>query len=130
MVPSSKVTNSDDLAACVLPCCWRTEADILAGFEKEKWELEVCEFHETKDPVREALESESISLREYSKSVVDAFKAVNHQTCIGSLMKTMTKSKAEELLSEAYADSMSTIAEDPDQFNLDVSFWYVMAKKL
>ena len=126
----SKKANTDELASCVLPCCWRTEADVRAGFDNKRWELEACEFHETKDPVREALERGEISSQKYGQSVVESFKAVNHQTCIGALKTTMGHTDAEALLNEAYGESVAVIAKDPKQYNLDVSFWYVLAKKI
>lgn len=125
----AKFDNAEALASCVLPCCYRTEADVRAGFNTAGWELEACEFHQTKDPVRESLEQGELSPMEYARAVIKSFKAVCHPTCIGSLSKYMPLSNAEELLAAAYQDSLQDIAADPELYNLDVSFWYVMAKK-
>ena len=35
--------SSDALASCVLPCCWRTESDVRAGFCENEWLIEACE---------------------------------------------------------------------------------------
>ena len=132
----TKVKSADDLAACVLPNCYRTEADIREGFSFKKddgspcWELEVCEFRESKDPVRESLERGEISSTEYAKTVIEAFKAVCHPTCLGSLSKTMSESQASRLLEESYTESIGLVASNAARYNLDVSFWYVLAKKL
>lgn len=125
---ASKV-SPEILASCVLPCCWRTEENVRAGFEDVGWEIEICEFHETKDPVREKFERGEITPAEYGKSVIESFAAVCHPTCVTSLVKFMPVSQVEQLLEEAYEECIETIAADPDQFNLDVSFWYIMARK-
>lgn len=125
----AKVDNAEALASCVLPCCYRTEADVRAGFNTDGWELEVCEFHQTKDPVRESLQRGELSPMEYARAVIKAFKAVVHPTCLGTLTRYMSRSSAEELLTEAYEHSLEDIAANPELYNLDVSFWYVMAKK-
>jgi hypothetical protein len=93
------------------------------------WELEACEFHESKDPVRESLEKGEISPTEYAKTVVEAFKAVCHPTCLSALSKAMPKNKAALILEESYAESVNVVALDPERYNLDVSFWYVLARK-
>lgn len=124
----SKV-SPEVLASCVLPCCWRTEADVRAGFEEDGWDLEVCEFHETKDPVREKLERGEITPRAYGKSVIESFKAVCHPTCATAMAKSLPPAEVEQLLEEAYEECIETIAADTDQFCLDVSFWYIVACK-
>lgn len=126
------VANPKDLASCVLPCCWRTEAEVRAGFDDDAWELIACEFHETKDPVRESLERGGISAGDYGNTTVEAFKAVCHPTCLGSLVRAtgMPTEKVEALLNEAYNEAAGVCAADPEQYNLDVSFWYVLARKV
>lgn len=121
--------SSEFLASCVLPCCWRTEADVRAGFGGDDWIIEACEFHETKDPVREELERGKISPSAYGKATIESFKAVCHPTFISALAKLMPQNKAEQVLEEAYEASIDSIAADPEQYNLDVSFWYVVARK-
>ena len=121
--------SSDALASCVLPCCWRTESDVRAGFCEDEWLIEACEFHETKDPVRKELETGKMNPLAYGRATIDSFKAVCHPTFIRSLVKVMPRDKAEQVLGEAYGASIETIAADPEQYNLDVSFWYVVARK-
>ncbi|CAB9504497.1 Methyltransferase FUS9 [Seminavis robusta] len=125
----SKVESPQVIAACVLPCCWRTRADVEAGFAIG-WQVEALEFHETKDPVREQLEQGGvITPTEYATAVVESFKSVGHPTYAGALAKTMPQTQVDQLLAEAYKDCIDVIAADPEQYNLDVSFWYVVAKK-
>ena len=129
---SKEEIPKETLGSCVLPCCWRTEADVRAGFLQESggWELEVCEFNETKDPVREQLERQELTPKEYGRAVIDSFAAVGHQTCVETLSsKSPSSTKVEQLLQEAYQDCVEQIGADPDKYNLDVSFWYVVAKK-
>ena len=64
------------------------------------------------------------------QQVMNSFKAVGHPTCLMSLSKSMKHEEAERLLNEAYDDAVETIASDPDQYNLDLSFYYVLAKKI
>jgi len=116
-------------APCVLPCCWRTEADVRAGFPSELWDVRACEFHQTKDPVREQFERGEMTPAEYGKSVIESFKAVCHPTCEAALSKSLDRKEVEKLLEESYFDCIDTIAADPEQYNLDVSFWYVLARK-
>lgn len=126
----SKVECPNDLASCVLPCCWRTEDDVRAGFHRNYgWEIEACEFHQTKDPVRESLEQGEIAPIEYGASVVASFKSVGHMTCVNALTKSMSSAQADEMLNMAYQEIIEIIAVDPEQYNLDVSFWYLVAKK-
>jgi SAM dependent carboxyl methyltransferase len=127
-----KFDSAKELASCILPCCCRTEEDVRAGFDNDGWELEVCEFHQTKDPVRESLERGEISCQEYGRAVVESFKAVCHPTCLSSLTKSMDMpmTKVDALLNEAYDDCVDVIAADTEQYNLDVSFWYVLARKV
>lgn len=122
------------LAPCVLPCCWRTEDNVRDGFPSHQWIIDACEFHETKDPVRESLERGTITPIKYGQSVIDSFKAVCHPTCLNSLSSNInnnnnTIDEAETLLHSAYKRSIPIIANDPQQYNLDVSFWYVLARK-
>lgn len=125
----TKVDSPNDLAACVLPNCYRTEADVRAGFT-DGWELEACEFHESKDPVRGSLERGEVSPTEYAQITIEAFKAVCHPTCLGALSRSMSKTKAVQILEESYAESLDLVAADPYRYNLDVSFWYVLARKM
>jgi hypothetical protein len=41
----------------------------------------------------------------------------------------MPKNKAALILEESYAESVNVVALDPERYNLDVSFWYVLARK-
>ena len=123
--------STDKLASCVLPVCWRTQEDVLEGFIDGQWEVEVCEFHETKDPVREEYERGEMSATEFGKATIESFRAVCHQTCLSALEKTLSSTEeAEKVLAEAYDDCVDVISSDPETYNLDVSFWYVLAKKL
>lgn len=132
-LPLSKALESrlspEAFAACVLPCCWRAEADVRAGFGEDKWDIDACEFHETKDPVREELERGELTPSDYGKATIESFKAVCHPTCLSSLAKFMPQGEAEKVLEEAYEASIKSIAADPEQCNLDVSFWYIVARK-
>jgi hypothetical protein len=124
--------HPDAAAACVLPCCWRTAADIRAGFSATEWDLQVCEFHQTKDPVRDSYERGEMTVLEYAQAVVEAFKAVCHPTCMTCLRQStnLPADQVNELLNAAYQESVQVVATDPETYNLDVSFWYVLAKKI
>ncbi|KAL7569027.1 hypothetical protein ACA910_021309 [Epithemia clementina (nom. ined.)] len=124
-----------DLAACVLPSCGRSRDEVLAGFLNHQdsgcsWDVEVCEFHETKDPAREALDRGDITPTEYAKIVTKSFRAAAHPTILGALTKLLPVTEAERLLNQAYEDCLDVIAANPELYNLDVSFWYVMAQKI
>lgn len=121
--------SKEALGACVLPCCWRTEGEVRAGFQHESWELEICSFYETKDPIREQLEHGTISSHEYGRVVIQSFRAVCHPTCVTALSKFMSDNEVHQVLETAYEECIGTIASDPEQYNLDVSFWYVLARK-
>jgi len=124
-----KIESPAKLASCILPVCWRSEKDVRDGFDSSKWKIHRCEFHETKDPVREAFERGEMSSLEYGSSVIDSFKAVGHRTCFNALSEQVGNDKANQLLDDAYEASIPVVASDPNKYNLDVSFWYILAQK-
>lgn len=134
-VLSTKVDEpSRDLATCVLPVSWRTEDEVRAGFISDNsanifGDVEMCEFHQTKDPIRTDLENGEITVDHYSKVVMDAFAAVCHLTCLNSMSKSMPRDQAAKILDASYKDCLEKIGADPGKYNLDVSFWYILAKK-
>lgn len=129
------VSHPDALAACVLPCSWRTKEEVRAGFTandddgSSEWEIETCVFHQTKDPVREELDQGKITAKEYGAAIVQSFRSVCHPTLVGVMSKYMPQSQAEEELEQAYVASIDDVAANPERLNLDVSFWYIVAKK-
>mmetsp|Transcript_37319 Transcript_37319/g.43438 ORF Transcript_37319/g.43438 Transcript_37319/m.43438 type:complete len:366 (-) Transcript_37319:456-1553(-) len=138
----SRVKRGDGLDSCVLPCWYRTDADIRAGFEQTTkldnygddngrvWDVEVCEYHETVDPIRERLLRGEITAREYGRLVIDSFRAVSNPTIVNCLSKTMDPDELDTLMEDVYEACIDPIGADPDQYNLDESFWYVLAKKI
>jgi SAM dependent carboxyl methyltransferase len=138
LLSSHVVKESPDvLASCILPVCWRTEQDVRDGFSNDDdstkddimWDVHVCEFHETKDPVRESYDRGEIAAMEYGRAVIESFKAVGHRTCLASLSNQLGDDNANQVLEDAYDDSVAIVASDPNKYNLDVSFWYVLAQK-
>ena len=91
--------------------------------------LRPVNFIKSKDPVREALERAELTPSEYARSVMESFKAVCHLTSVNSLAKGTSQQQAEQLLQDAYNDCLETIATAPEQYNLDVAFWYILATK-
>ena len=100
------IIQMEDLSSCVLPCCWRTESQVRAGFDPKQWKVHVCDFYETQDPLHRALEpppphddkdqedavknkDNQLSAMDYAMSVVQAWKAVGHATLAQALRQAV-----------------------------------------
>lgn len=101
-------------------------------FQQTVGTLRFVNFMKQKDPERERLDCGEMTPIEYGTSVIESFKAVCHPTfltCLSKSSSSMDPAEVKRVLEEAYQECIESIAADPEQYNLDVAFWYILARK-
>ena len=67
---------------------------------------------------------------EYRWLIIDSFCVVSSPMIVNYLSKSMDPDEFEILIQDVYEACIDLIGADPNNYNLDELFWYVLAKKV
>jgi len=131
LMQAGRLTEAE-LADYTLPCCWRSREDVEAPIQDKRvpFKIDRLEHRHTPCVSREALRRGEIDPDMYAVQIMDAFLAVGARPLLSILVCSRSQQEAETIVAEARELALPIVRGNPDKYQLDMSFWHLLATRL